>query len=306
VAEGHVSITYGSVAGSFADDEEYELLKPAYEFKALADGPLDMRTRFSPRIAPATFGLGLLEAIPERQILAGMDPEDRDSNGISGRPNYVFNYRQGRPSLGRFGWKANQPTVEQQVLKAFDVDLGITSAMFPDSPGNARADSGLAGHELSEAEADTILFYMKLVAVPMRRNWNNSTVLRGKAMFSAIGCIGCHTARFTTGEIPGFPELSNQTIYPYTDLLLHDMGEDLADHRPDGLASGSEWRTAPLWGIGLVKNVNGHTRLLHDGRARTISEAILWHGGEAAASRESYRRLAHDDRAAIVAFLESL
>ncbi|HVZ37713.1 MAG TPA: di-heme oxidoredictase family protein [Candidatus Kapabacteria bacterium] len=309
--EGIVRVTYGEVGGEFADGSGFTLMEPAYEFKHLADGPLSPDLEFSPRVAPFNFGLGLLEAIPERDILANADPIDLNHDGISGRANSVVDVKSGRPMLGRFGWKANQPTIEQQIARAFSADLGVTSAIYPER--NAHTASVLtavrSSHqavELSEEDLRLIVFYVRCLAVPRQRDWLSPQIQHGRAVFAGIGCAGCHTAEFTTGDVSGLPELSHQRIHPYTDLLLHDMGDGLADHRPDGLATGSEWRTPPLWGIGLVKVVSGHTRFLHDGRARNLEEAILWHGGEGARSQELYRRLAKADRDALVAFLNSL
>lgn len=306
--EGDVEIKYRELDGHFADGETFTLLQPEYSFINLTRGPLGNDVVYSPRVAPAIFGLGLLEIIPENMILANADPDDHNNDGISGRPNYVRDIRMGRQSLGRFGWKASQPTVEQQVASAFFNDIGVTSRLFPGEAPFVRhaGTSGTQGFELSDARLDSVLFYMRLVAAPARRGWNEGTVLRGKAIFQNIGCAGCHTPSFQTGDVMETPEMSRQTIRPYTDLLLHDMGEALADNRPDGEATGREWRTAPLWGIGMVGIVNLHTRFLHDGRARNLEEAVLWHGGEAESSRDLYRRLRKEDRSALLKFLESL
>lgn len=297
-AEGQAVVAYDEVPGEFADGAPFSLLRPRYTFKELSRGPLGEGARFSPRVSPAVFGLGLLEAIPEETLLALADPEDMNGDGISGRPNYVEDDVERRPRLGRFGWKANQPSVQQQVAHALFADMGLTTSQLRD---------GTAEPELGLEELDALVFYTRLLAVPKRRDWGATQVLRGKAVFRAIGCGGCHVSGpLETGDVPDLPELSRQKLYPYTDLLLHDMGEGLADGRPDGLASGSEWRTPPLWGIGLVAVVNGHTRFLHDGRARNLEEAVLWHGGEAAPARERYVRLPVEDREAMLAFLRSL
>ncbi|HZI14240.1 MAG TPA: di-heme oxidoredictase family protein, partial [Myxococcus sp.] len=296
--EGQVSVAYDEVRGEFEDGTAYSLLRPRYEFKDLSRGPLGEGARFSPRVSPANYGLGLLEAIPEQTLLALADPEDANGDGVSGRPNYVADDVDRKPRLGRFGWKANQPSVQQQVAHALFADMGLTTETLRDGPGEP---------ELSREEMDVLVLYTRLVAVPKRRDWDAPQVLRGKAVFRAIGCASCHVAGpLETGDVPGFPELSRQKLFPYTDLLLHDMGEELADGRPDGLASGREWRTPPLWGIGLVEVVNGHTRFLHDGRARNLEEAVLWHGGEAAPARERYVRLPREDREALLSFLKSL
>jgi CxxC motif-containing protein (DUF1111 family) len=213
--------------------------------------------------------------------------------------------------VGRFGWKANQPTIEQQVAGAFLGDMGLTTPLFgvqqcsPAQEACIAAPDGGAP-EVDESKVARITFYLHTLAVPARRDVDDPTVLRGRALFESTGCASCHTARHRTGELEGYPWLSDQEIWPYTDLLLHDMGDGLADGRPDYAADGREWRTPPLWGIGLVETVSGHELLLHDGRARGLAEAILWHGGEAEASREAFRAMELADREALLAFLRSL
>ena len=265
----------------------------------------------SPRIAPHMVGLGLLEAISEQTLLGLSDETDEDGDGISGRLNYVRNVETGNLEVGRFGWKANQPTVRQQVAGAFKGDIGITSSLFPDepcAPGQTDCQQTETGGapELSESILDRVTLYSSTLAVPKRRNWEEEVVLQGKALFNTIGCAKCHTPFFETGTHPDFPEFSDMPIRPYSDLLLHDMGQGLADNRPDGLASGTEWRTPPLWGIGLIKVVNDHTFLLHDGRARNMEEAILWHGGEADEVKTAFMELNLTERNSIISFLESL
>lgn len=316
-AEGTSRVTYTEIAGAFGDGTPYSLRAPAYELADLAFGPLASGAMMSPRTAPAMIGLGLLEAIDEATILAFADENDADGDGISGRPNRVWDPKTGSVQLGRFGWKANVAGIEQQTSGAMLGDIGITSPLFPDEscpPVQTACAQALNGGtpEIDQDKIDETTYYSLVLAVPARRDVQDPEVLHGKAMFLEAGCSACHTAKaagaapLVTGELAGFPELSGQTIYPYTDLLLHDMGPDLADGRPDYLASGSEWRTPPLWGIGLVRVVNGHTNFLHDGRARDLSEAILWHGGEAEAAREAFRAMAQGDRAALIRFLESL
>jgi len=310
-AEGREEVTYVETVVTLPDGERVSLRKPTYRVADPAYGPLPTDAMLSPRVAPAVYGLGLLEAIPESTILARADAEDRDRDGISGRPNHVWNARLGRAMLGRFGWKANQPTIEQQVAGAFNGDIGITSSMFPNGDCTAAEKECLAATSGGSPELDdqllaSIVTYSHLLAVPARRHWKEPEVVRGRELFSSLGCTACHLATVKTGELDGFPELSQQTIHPYTDLLLHDMGEELSDHRPDFEATGAEWRTPPLWGIGLLATVNRHTFLLHDGRARDLLEAIVWHGGEGRASRERFVNLNKADRNAVVAFLESL
>ena len=310
-AEGSALVEYEEVPGAFADGAPYSLRRPTYRFADLAFGPLDPRVLISPRIAPFMIGLGLLEAVDEAAILALADEADADADGISGRPNQVWDPKEQRTRLGRFGWKANQPGLEQQNAGAFVGDIGITSPLFPAEncpPAQtacAAAPSGGAP-ELDQDKLDAITYYAHLLAVPARRDFEDPEVLRGKALFQGAGCAACHAPVLQTASLPGFLELEGQTIRPFTDLLLHDMGEDLADGRPDFLADGREWRTPPLWGVGLVGVVNDHTLLLHDGRARGFAEAILWHGGEAERSREAFRAMSAADRDALVRFLESL
>jgi len=265
--------------------------------------------RLSARVAPPLVGLGLLERIPSAAIEALADPDDRDANGISGRVNRVRDAASGASSLGRFGWKAGQPSVRQQVAAAFHGDLGITSSLFPESPCTpvqvacAKAPDG-GTPELTDALLDLVTFYARTLGVPARRN--PSTARPGEALFRKIGCADCHVERFVTGPAPDLPLLAEQEIHPYTDLLLHDMGEGLADGRPEFAADGREWRTPPLWGIGLVHAVSRHTRFLHDGRARNLEEAILWHGGEAEKARRAYTALERSERDQLLFFLDTL
>ena len=309
-AEGRFRIAYDLIHGAYGDGEPYTLLSPRYSFDDLAFGPLHPEAMVSPRIAPSAFGVGLLEAIAEADILAQADPDDADGDGISGRPNLVWDARRQQTALGRFGWKANVPTVEQQVAGAFRGDIGITSPLFPsENCPAAQTDCQSAPHggrpEIPAQRLAQVVFYNQTLAVPAMRDTDDPQVRQGAALFLQAGCVACHTPRYTTGAHP-VAALSGQAILPYTDLLLHDMGMGLADGRPDFLANGREWRTPPLWGLGLIDNVNGHTRLLHDGRARSIAEAILWHDGEGLAAREMFRNMPRAARAALLRFLESL
>jgi CxxC motif-containing protein (DUF1111 family) len=313
-AEGQATVTYEDVPGQFADGEPYSLRRPRYQLDNLAFGPMAADVMISPRVATPTFGLGLLQAVSEATVLARADEADGNGDGISGRPNYVWDARAGRATLGRFGWKANQPTIEQQTAGAFLGDIGITSSMFstencpPEQTACVQARSGGSpgAPELSDEKLKAMTIYGMGLGVPARRDWTRADVRQGERLFGELGCASCHAPRLETGTLDGFPELSGQTIRPFTDLLLHDLGEELGDGRPDFLASGTEWRTPPLWGLGLLSIVNRHTRLLHDGRARDAKEAILWHGGEAARSREAFRALPKADRVALLAFLDSL
>lgn len=309
--EGVSHVTYVEVPGAFADGTPYSLRRPTYTVENLGYGPLSPGVAISPRVAPMVAGMGYLEAIPEDAIMSLSDPDDRDHDGISGRPNHVWDRERQATVLGRLGWKANQPSVNQQNAGAFNGDMGITSPLFPDegcSAGQEKCITAPTGPtpQLRQDFLDQVTFYTKTLAVPARRNVESEIVRSGRRVFDTAGCGGCHNPTFVTSNVPDFPELSNQTIHPFTDLLLHDMGPDLADGRTDFEASGTEWRTAPLWGIGLVHTVNNHTLLLHDGRARGLVEAILWHGGEAANARDRFVRMAKADRDTLIAFLDSL
>jgi len=300
------AISYVEDRGTFADGTQFQLRVPTYTLTGIY-APLPARVRFSPRAAPAVFGLGLLEAVPEEQILARADPRDHDRDGISGRPNYVWDAVAGKQVLGRFGWKANAPHLIQQTAGAYNGDMGVTSDLFP-AESCEGTHPGCARHE-PEIDPQTIAdvaLYTQTLAVPARRNLDDPVTQRGEQLFYAAGCDGCHAPTLRTAALPGVPEVSHQVIHAYTDLLVHDMGRGLADGRSDFQASGSEWRTPPLWGIGLVETVNQHTNFLHDGRARTLLEAVLWHGGEAKGARERVKRLSSGDRDALIAFLESL
>jgi CxxC motif-containing protein (DUF1111 family) len=309
--EGKVRVSYSTQLVNFADGQQVELRKPNLEISQLGYGDLHPDTLFSARIAPPMIGLGLLEAIPEAAILANADPEDSNGDGISGRANQVWDREQQRSVLGRFGWKAGQPTLNQQNAEAFANDMGLTSTLVThDNCTTAQTDCRNAPHrgepEVSDHILASVLFYTRNLGVPARRGADTPPVLAGKNLFYQAGCQGCHTPQFTTAADAAEPELANQTTRPYSDLLLHDMGDGLADNRPEFLASGREWRTPPLWGIGLTETVNGHTQFLHDGRARNLLEAILWHGGEAEAAKQQVMTFNADERAALLAFLNSL
>lgn len=310
-AEGKVRIRRREIAGTYGDGTPHTLLAPEYAFEELAYGELAGDTKLSPRVAPAVFGSGLLEAIPESQIMERSDPEDVDQDGISGRPNHVWDPLVGRAVLGRFGWKLNQPDIAHQTAAAFSSEMGMTSSFRPQQICTSAQTACAAAPSGGEPEVSDEIFghmvtYQRMLAVPARRNLNSPEVKRGARVFLGIGCESCHRATFKTGEAEDQPWLSGQTIHPFTDMLLHDMGAGLADGRADFAASGSEWRTAPLWGLGLQKTVNGHTRLLHDGRARDVSEAILWHGGEGEPAKEAFRNLPKQDREALLTFIDSL
>lgn len=310
-AEGRARVTYVERPGAFADGTPYSLRSPSYVVDRLGYGPLAPDVLLSPRVAPFVIGLGLLEAVPEEVIVALADPDDSDGDGISGRPNRVWDIERGATALGRFGWKANEPTLHQQNAAAFLGDMGITSAMFPVEECSSRqleCREALTGPtpQLRDILSAQVDYYTRTLAVPGRRDVESELVRRGRKAFEAARCSSCHVPTLETGVVAGFPELSQQIIHPFTDLLLHDMGPELADGRPDFEATGSEWRTPPLWGVGLVRTVNRHSYLLHDGRARGFVEALLWHGGEATRSREIFLAMPKTERDALIAFLESL
>ncbi|MFZ5894902.1 MAG: di-heme oxidoredictase family protein [Myxococcota bacterium] len=309
--EAEVKIDYQEVPGTFPDGERYSLQKPHYRCEELGYGPLNPSLAMSPRVAPAMIGLGLLEAIPEATLLALGDADDRDGDGISGRPNRVSDVVHGGTAIGRFGWKAKQPSVLQQIAAAFQGDMGLSTPLFPgqndtEAQATARAQPHGGQPEVSAEILRDIALYARVLAVPARRNHRDATVERGEELFRKVGCAGCHVPTLRTGKLPDVEELRVQDVHPYTDLLLHDMGAGLSDERPSFSAEGNEWRTPPLWGIGLVQKVNGHTRLLHDGRARDFKEAILWHDGEGRAARERFVRLPRAERDALISFLWSL
>jgi CxxC motif-containing protein (DUF1111 family) len=310
-SEAQVEVQWQEIESRFADGSTYRLRRPRLALRALAYGPLRPDAELSARVAPALVGMGLLETIPAHEIAKRADPDDVDRDGISGRVNRVWDVERQTFAPGRFGWKAGMPSVRQQIAAAFSGDLGITSALFPESsctPAQRQCRDAPVGSapELGSDVLELVTFYVKTLAVPARRRMQVASVKRGETLFRDAGCASCHVERAVTGDDPRFPELSQQEIHPYTDLLLHDMGEGLADGRAEFAADGREWRTPPLWGVGLLPVVSRHGELLHDGRARNLEEAILWHGGEAEAAQRAYRTLSKQDRAQLVLFLESL
>jgi len=313
--EGKVRVDYTPVPVRFKDGTEVELRKPVLQFTQLGYGPMHPDTRFSARVAPPMIGLGLLEAIPEAAILANAAAQAKEKNGINGRPNRVWDDAQQKTVMGRFGWKAGQPNLNQQNVHAFSGDMGLTTSLRPfDDCTDAQVackqapnGNGPDGEpEVSDNILRLVLFYTRNLAVPARRDVNDAQVLAGKSLFFQAGCQSCHTPKYTTAANAAEPELANQVIRPYSDLLLHDMGEGLADNRTEFQASGRDWRTPPLWGIGLTQTVSGHTQFLHDGRARNLLEAVLWHGGEAKAAQQQVLSFNAEQRAALLAFLNSL
>jgi len=306
-AECKVNISYSNVSYTYPDGETVTLRKPTYTMQN-AYMHITGAYSLSPRLAPPVFGLGLLENIPESTILSYADENDADHDGISGRPNYVYNAATKRKELGRFGLKANTATVKTQVAGAFNQDMGITSSIVPVEScfGQPQYDGRGDDPELPDSILNAVAFYVRTLAVPARRNVTDPEVKHGKDLFNQLNCSGCHKPVVQTGVDLTLPAISNQRIQPFTDLLLHDMGDGLADNYSDFLANGKEWRTAPLWGIGLFEKTNGTPYYLHDGRARTIEEAILWHGGEAEQSKTRFSQLSKTDRQAVIKFIRSL
>ena len=316
--EGTMNVSYTSKPVRLSDGEVVDLRVPHYSVSHLAYGPLHPQTTLSPRISQSLAGMGLLEAIPDSEILAHAHPDDRDGSGIAGKPNFVRDPASGRLVLGRFGWKAQNPTVRAQVASALSTDIGISSPDAPDPFGDCTVAEShcrdlptgvqprLGNTEAPDPVLPMLTFYTANLAVPARRQVDNPDVLAGKKLFYGAGCADCHVPKFVTGRDVADRYNAFQLIWPYSDLLLHDMGEGLADGQQVGDASGREWRTAPLWGIGLARTVDGREAYLHDGRARTLEEAILWHGGEGEKARDAYAAMARADRQRLVKFLESL
>lgn len=305
--EAKFQVTYTAVTETFDDGSQVVLQKPHYKIVE-PYYELPENIMLSPRLAPPVFGLGLLEAIPESNILQYQDINDANGDGISGKANYVYDIETKTTRLGRFGWKANTSSVLEQCAGAYNGDMGITSYFLPYETGygQANGDDGLGDDPEVENEViDQVVFYCKTLAVPAPRDMDDANVIAGENLFEQIDCAKCHIPEMQTGSSE-ISAVANQTIYPYTDMLLHDMGEGLADNRPDYLADGREWKTRPLWGIGLTRVVNGHTDYLHDGRAKNLTEAILWHGGEAEASKNKFKALSTEKRQQLLTFINSL
>lgn len=305
--EAKMEISYSEKQIVYPDGTTVSLRVPTYTM-VNPYKPLNQPYALSPRLAPPVFGLGLLENIPEATLLAFADEHDADGDGISGRANYVYNPQTKRKEIGRFGLKANTSTIFVQVATAYQQDMGITNSLHPQEScfGQAQADLYTDDPELPDSTLQATVFYIRSLAVPARRNVTDPVVKRGQKLFAQIGCASCHKPTIQTGIDLTLPAVSNQRIHPYTDLLLHDMGEGLADGYNDFLANGREWRTSPLWGIGLFEKTNGSPFYLHDGRARTLEEAILWHGGEAEAVKTNFMQLSSADRESVIRFLKSL
>jgi CxxC motif-containing protein (DUF1111 family) len=300
--EGTASVAgYDMKTVALADGTSVTLKRPTFTVTTKDGQPI---TGYSARLARKLIGLGLLEAIDEKTILSRADRLDCDKDGISGRPNFVNEPGTNLLRVGRLGWKAEKVSVVHQVADAAEADLGVGTSLIPDSTGKV---------ELGDDDLNKLTTYMRLIGVSPQRDGEDPTVRHGEQVFKTVGCSKCHVTDVVTGANHPFAELRGQAVRPFTDLLLHDMGADLADEsgvaaddKPGAPPSASEWRTPPLWGLGLYQTVNGHTGLLHDGRAANVTEAVLWHGGEAAAIRDQFAALPAADREALVAFLMSL
>lgn len=316
-AEARMQVEWEEISVALQGGESVLLRKPTYSVTDLGFGPMREDVMFSPRIAPQMIGMGLLEAIHEADILANANRRD-DPDGVVGKARVLRDPVDGRILLGRFGWKAGQPGVRQQSARAFLDDMGLSTPLLPEHSGECTprqsaclsmphgAQPALGEEEVPGDLLDFVTFYSSNLAVPARRDVDDPQVLEGKRLFHAARCTACHVPKFVTRRDAAEEAQRFQLIWPYTDLLLHDMGEGLADNRPEGNASGREWRTAPLWGAGLVRTVNPRGSYLHDGRARTLLEAIIWHGGEAQAARDRVVAMQPAERAALLRFLESL
>jgi CxxC motif-containing protein (DUF1111 family) len=307
--EGDVHVSWEKHSFRFADGSTVELRKPVIQIKHLNFGPLAEGVMMSLRNSQAIFGLGYLEAVSESDILALA--ELQKSQGLNGRPNYVRDDINDKMAIGRFGWKANQPGIQQHIANAFLADIGITSSLYPEQncppvQKECLTEKNSGKPELRQELWGPLTFWTLSLDAPAPRDRDKPAVRRGEKLFETAKCSQCHIPELKTGQFDTLPALSGRTIRPYTDMLLHDMGPELADGRPDFRAGGADWRTAPLWGIGLSKQVNGSTSFLHDGRARNVLEAIVWHGGEASASRDHFARLSKRQREDLIAFVQSL
>lgn len=295
VPEVRITLQWIETAFPLGDGELVGVREPRLDVVGFTGDAMPQGTHYSYRIAPPMIGLGLLEAISEDTLRELADPEDADGDGISGRINEVWDPVEQRTRVGRFGWKANNPSLLVQCAGAFNGDIGMTSRIFPEPDGM---------QDLANQQLDDIAFFASTIGVPAAAP-RDDKAMRGRSLFSSFGCASCHTPTLETGDHP-IAAVAHQRIHPFTDMLLHDMGDRLTDARTDFLAQGVEWRTPPLWGIGLTKMIFPMATYMHDGRARTLDEAILWHGGEAMNAREAFRMASAADRAALIAFLETL
>jgi CxxC motif-containing protein (DUF1111 family) len=309
-AEADVYLDWEEISTTFADGESMQLRKPRLRVENLQFGPLGEDVMLSLRIAQPIYGLGLFDAVPEESLLALA--RSQRAGGFNGRPNYVWDSIGKRQALGRYGWKANQASLKEQTAAAALGDMGLNSTLFPEQncpPPQQICARTLPGNfpEIINYELDALVVWLRGLAVPVRREVDAPAFRRGEALFVSAQCAVCHVPELKTAtRFPALPQLANQVFRAYTDLLLHDMGEDLADGRPDYRAGPRDWRTPALWGLGLSETVSGALALLHDGRARGVAEAILWHGGEAQAAKEVFRAMPKADREALVKFVESI
>lgn len=320
--EGNAVVTYETINYEYPDKTLVTLKKPIIELEDLNFGEIDESTLVSMRVAPQVIGLGLLEWVPDEDLLKIAERQKRE--GLSGRPNYVIDLETERVVIGRFGWKATQPNLKQQTAVAFHSDIGATTFFFPEkncpeiqigcrelpSAAKCGGQGGCTGNnfrpEVLPSRLRNITTYLQTLNIPERRITDSEEVIAGETLFHESGCASCHAPTLRTGKKALLKELTDMVFHPYTDLLLHDMGEQLADHRSEGSATGREWRTPPLWGIGLINEISGGLALLHDGRAASIEEAILWHGGEASSSRQKFVSLAKPERERVIKFINSL
>ena len=315
--EADIIIDYKYSLEMYEDGRVVELRRPIIKIDNLNYGDFNESTIFSARIAQPMIGLGLIEHISDQSLLMNEDINDTNNDGVSGKANKVWDIENEKLAIGRFGWKAAQPSVYQQTADAFYHDMGLSNKLYS-NPFNctskqvecAKAISGNSEEyddlEVSNDQLDLVTFYSSQLGVPARRSINAENVKKGKEIFFALNCNSCHVESFTTGDTGSHANLNNQIIYPYSDFLLHDMGESLSDGVSEFFAQGSEWRTPPLWGIGLTSIVSDEYGYLHDGRARTIEEAILWHGGEANEIIQNYKKLKKSEVNQLLSFINSL
>lgn len=312
--EAQVHIRWKEKLFSYPDGEKMTLRWPVPEISELAYGELDDEAITSLRIASSLHGMGLLELIDQKDINDWLDPNDTDGDGVSGRLNWVWDRERNATVEGRFGWKANRPTLRDVSAAAFVNDIGITSHLYPEPPCSSRQPTCLnathgndeGGVELRDDLLVLVTDFVRNTGVVKSRKVSHTKDHRGRSLFYDLGCALCHRPSYITKESSAYPHLSNQTIWPYSDLLVHDMGVELDDGRDEYVVSGSEWRTPPLWGVGLSRKVNGSAHLLHDGRARNVEEAILWHGGEGLGAKNKYTQLEKTDRQLLIEFVESI
>ena len=307
--EADLFLDWEERTAAFSDGETVTLRKPKLRIENLKFGELGNDVMLSLRMAPPLVGMGFLDAVPEETILS--IAEKQRAQGFNGRPNRAWDALNKRMALGRYGWKANVPALKQQIAAAAIGDMGVNSNLFPGQncpPVQTICARQLPGNfpEIIDHEIGALELWLQGLAVPARRDVNDPEVLRGAALFSSAQCAVCHVPEMKTEKFPKLPQLSDQVFHAYTDLLVHDMGDELADGRPDFKAGPRDWRTTPLWGLGLSGMVNGQSALLHDGRARNVTEAILWHGGEAASSRDAFGKLPKADRDALLKFVEAI